>query len=219
MSSPGVTGRRSAAARLAGIGLLAGGVAAVLYVAGRLHTPNYAFGLFGRSGLDAIVLKSLLASIVLGLAALQVLLALWIYRKLPLAGSPPRPARLAHRVIGFGPFAPLARGLLLLRCLCREGAAGTDQAAAGLGTASCGGHARRRHRRALVHLVAVVLQRFPATGAVGAQRSHIRPRKPPARGGPHPGRQQLPGRPARAQGTPLPGRSGAAVRRCMCRTD
>jgi uncharacterized membrane protein HdeD (DUF308 family) len=33
---------------------------------------------------------------------LQVLLALWIYRKLPLAGSPPRPARLAHRVIGFG---------------------------------------------------------------------------------------------------------------------
>jgi len=105
MSSPGVTGRRSAAARLAGIGLLAGGVAAVLYVAGRLHTPNYAFGLFGRSGLDAIVLKSLLASIVLGLAALQVLLALWIYRKLPLAGSPPRPARLAHRVIGFGLFA------------------------------------------------------------------------------------------------------------------
>ena len=30
---------------------------------------------------------------VLGLAAVQVLLALWLYRKLPLAGSPLRPAR------------------------------------------------------------------------------------------------------------------------------
>ncbi len=91
--------------RLAGIGLLAAGVSVALYVAGRLHTPNFTASLFGRSGLDAIALKSVLATVALGLAVLQVLLALWIYRKLPLAGSPPRPARLAHRVIGFGLFA------------------------------------------------------------------------------------------------------------------
>ena len=36
-----------------------------------------------------------------GSAGLQVLLRLWIYRKLPLAGAPPRPVPLAHRAIGF----------------------------------------------------------------------------------------------------------------------
>jgi hypothetical protein len=105
MSAPAATGRRPAAVRLAGIGLLAAGVSVALYVAGRLHTPNYTFSLFGRAGLDAIALKSMLATIALGLAGLQVLLALWIYRKLPLAGSPPRPVPLAHRIIGFGLFA------------------------------------------------------------------------------------------------------------------
>ena len=105
MSAPGAAKQRSAAVRLAGIGLLAAGVTVALYVAGLLHTPNFTFSLFGRVGLDAIAFKSLLATIVLGLAVLQVLLAMWMYRKLPLAGSPPRPARLAHRVIGFGLFA------------------------------------------------------------------------------------------------------------------
>jgi Family of unknown function (DUF6529) len=102
--------------RLAGVGVLAAGVAVALYVAGRLHTPNYAFGLFGQVGLDAIALKSMLASVAPGLAVLQVLLAVWIYRRLPLAGSPPRPVRLAHRVIGFGLFAltvPIAVHCLL----------------------------------------------------------------------------------------------------------
>jgi len=116
MSAPDAAGRRSAPVRLAGIGLLAVGVTVALYVAGRLHTPNFAFSLFGRVGLDAIALKSVLASVALGLAGLQVLLALWIYRKLPLAGSPPRPVRLAHRIIGFGLFAltvPIAVHCLL----------------------------------------------------------------------------------------------------------
>ena len=94
MTAPGATSRRPTA-RLAGIGLLAAGVAVALYVVGRLHTPNYTFSLFGRVGLGALMLKSTLASIALGAAALQVLLALWIYRKLPLAASPPRPVRLA----------------------------------------------------------------------------------------------------------------------------
>ena len=102
--------------RLAAIAVLAVGVAVALYVVGRLHTPNYTVSLFGRTGLDAVVLKSTLSSIALGMAGLQVLLALWIYRKLPLAGSPPRPVRLAHRVIGFGLFAltvPIAVHCLL----------------------------------------------------------------------------------------------------------
>jgi Family of unknown function (DUF6529) len=116
MSAPDAAGRRSAAVRLAGIALVATGVAVALYVAGRLHTPNFTFSLFGRVGLDAIALKAVLATIVVGLAVLQVLLAVWMYQKLPLAGSPPRPVRLAHRVIGFGLFAltvPIAVHCLL----------------------------------------------------------------------------------------------------------
>src|SRR5258708_8068750 len=111
MSASGAAGRRSVVVRLAGIGLLAAGVSVALYVAGRLHTPNFTASLFGRSGLDAIALKSVLATVALGLAVLQVLLALWIYRQLPLAGSPPRPAHLAHRGLRLGVFgltAPIA---------------------------------------------------------------------------------------------------------------
>jgi hypothetical protein len=105
--------------RLAGIGLLAAAVAVALYVAGRVHTVNPAFSLFGRQYAAAVALKAVLATVALGLAALQVLLALWIYRKLPLAGSPPRPVPLAHRVVGFGLFAltlPIA-----LHCLIAYG--------------------------------------------------------------------------------------------------
>jgi hypothetical protein len=94
-------GRGTPWIRLAGIGLLAAGVAAALYVAGRVHTADPAFSLFGRQDLAAVALKALLASVLLGLAALQVLLALWMYRKLPLAGRPPRPVRRAHRITGF----------------------------------------------------------------------------------------------------------------------
>jgi uncharacterized protein DUF6529 len=97
------SGRR--AARLAGIGLLAAGVTGALYVAGRLHTPDYAFSLFGQVGLGAVALKALLASIVLAGAAVQVVLALWMYRRLPLAGRPPRPVRPAHRILGPAVFA------------------------------------------------------------------------------------------------------------------
>ena len=116
MSVPGTAGWRSTAWRLAGIGLASAAVTGALYAAGRLHTPNYTFSLFGRTGLAAITLKSLLASVVLGLAAVQVLLALWLYRKLPLVGSPPRPVRLTHRVLGFALFAvtvPIAVHCLL----------------------------------------------------------------------------------------------------------
>jgi Family of unknown function (DUF6529) len=119
MTQPRVTRPRSAAARLAGIGLLAVGVAAAIYLAGRLLTPDYAFGLFGQAGLGAVMLKSLLATIAFGTAIVQVLLALWMYRRLPFAGRPPHPVPLAHRIIGFALFAftvPIA-----LHCLIAYG--------------------------------------------------------------------------------------------------
>jgi len=102
MAAPDTGGRGPSAWRLTEIGLLAIGVAVALYVAGRLVQPSYAFSLFGA---DPIPAKSLLATIALGLAGIQVLLALWIYRKLPLAASPPRPVPLVHRVTGFALFA------------------------------------------------------------------------------------------------------------------
>ena len=102
MTAPAAPGAGAARWRLAGIGLLGIGVAAAIYLAGRLAQPDYAFSLFGA---DPIPPKSLLATIVLALAVLQVLLALWMYRKLPLAGRPPRPVPLTHRVAGFALFA------------------------------------------------------------------------------------------------------------------
>ena len=91
--------------RLAGISLLAAGVAVALYVVGRVHRVNPASSLFGQQYGAVVALKAVLATVALGLAVLQVLLAVWMYRKLPLAGSPPRPVPLAHRVVGFGLFA------------------------------------------------------------------------------------------------------------------
>ena len=102
MTSPETQRYKPPAWRLTGIGLLGIGVAAALYAAGRLIQPSYAFSMFGA---DPIPPKSLLATIVLGLAVLQVLLALWMYRKLPLAATPPRPVPVVHRVTGFAVFA------------------------------------------------------------------------------------------------------------------
>ena len=116
MTVPGASGRRSGTVRLAGIALLAVAVTAALYIVGRVHSPNYTVALFGQAGLAAISLKSLLATVVLGLACVQVLLGLWLYRKLPLAGAAPRPVRLSHRITGFVLFAvtvPIAVHCLL----------------------------------------------------------------------------------------------------------
>jgi Family of unknown function (DUF6529) len=80
---------------------------------------NPAFSLFGCRYLAAVSLKAVLATVALGAAAVQVLLALWMYRKLPLAGQPPQAVRPAHRVLGFSLFAltiPIA-----LHCLIAYG--------------------------------------------------------------------------------------------------
>src|SRR5216683_4331479 len=92
--------KRPATVRVAIIGLIGAAVALVLYIIGLLHTPNYAVGLFGATGLGVYRLKSALANVALGLAVVQVLLALWIYRKLPLAGRAPKPVGMSHRIIG-----------------------------------------------------------------------------------------------------------------------
>jgi Family of unknown function (DUF6529) len=115
MTSPDADAR-PAVWRLYWIGLLAVGIAVAIYVAGRLHQPDYSRVLFG---LDAFEVKSALSTIAIGLAVVQVLLALWMYRRLPPAGAPPRQVRLTHRVIGFGLFAitvPIA-----LHCLVAYG--------------------------------------------------------------------------------------------------
>ncbi len=104
---------------LAGIGLLSVGVVVTLYLVGRAQTVNPAFSLFGQQYLAAVSLKAVLASAALGLAVVQVLLALWMYRKLPLAGRPPRAVRLSHRVLGFALVALTAP--IALHCLIAYG--------------------------------------------------------------------------------------------------
>jgi len=92
---------RQTRVRVAIIGLIGAAVAVVLYIIGRAHTPDYTIGLFGATGLGVYRIKSVLATVALGLAAVQVLLALWVYRTLPLAGRAPKPVGMTHRVIGF----------------------------------------------------------------------------------------------------------------------
>jgi hypothetical protein len=103
MTAP-TTGRRPMAVQLVAIGLLAAAVTGALYAFGTLHAPNYNFSLFGQNELSVLKLKSLLATAAFGLAVVQVLLGLWLYRRLPLAGRPPRPVPVTHRVVGVALF-------------------------------------------------------------------------------------------------------------------
>jgi hypothetical protein len=83
--------------------VLALAIAGGIYIFGRNHTPDYSgTGLFGRTALDTVPLKSWLASVILGLALWQLGLALWMYGRLPGVGAPPRQLRLVHRLSGFG---------------------------------------------------------------------------------------------------------------------
>ena len=139
-------------------------------------------------------LKAVLATVTLGLAALQVLPALWIYRKLPLAASPPRPVPPAPQGCGFRAvrsYLPnavhclIAYGVQLTSvrvavhspagafstvrssrrcCWCRPGSSR-------MGAAGSGRHTGGRRRRSLVHLGAVVLQQLPASAHLGCRLS------------------------------------------------
>jgi hypothetical protein len=83
-----------------GAALGAGAVAVALYAFGTRHAPDYSTSLFGRTGQDTLSLKSWMATCVLGLAAVQVGLALWMYGRLPGAGFAPRPVNRLHRLVG-----------------------------------------------------------------------------------------------------------------------
>lgn len=94
----------------AGLALvLAFGAAAVVFVAvflfGRANTPDYTAALLGETGTGAMRLKAQLATGVLGLATLQLLLALWMYHRLPRVRRVPGPVPITHRVIGVVLFA------------------------------------------------------------------------------------------------------------------
>lgn len=97
---PGAPSVGGSAARLGLALLLAAAVTAVLVTVGRLHQPDYSASLFGQVALGALALKSWLATVTLGLAGVQVLLALWLYRKLPFAPAPARWVGVAHRLTG-----------------------------------------------------------------------------------------------------------------------
>jgi hypothetical protein len=95
---------RGAAVRLGLAVLVAAVITGALVVLGRVHQPNYAATIFGQSALGALELKSWLSTVVLALAGVQVLLALWLYRKLPLVPAPPAPVGVVHRLTGLALF-------------------------------------------------------------------------------------------------------------------
>jgi hypothetical protein len=75
-------------------------VGVAVYLVGRTVTPDYTAGLFGRHLTDAVRLKAQLATVLLALAAIQLVLALWIYGRLPGAGAAPRRVGWVHRAFG-----------------------------------------------------------------------------------------------------------------------
>jgi hypothetical protein len=76
-------------------------IATAIYALGRSITPDYSgTALFGKTAADTLPLKSTLASVVLGLAGLQLVSAIWIYGRLPAAGSSPRWLPPLHRLTG-----------------------------------------------------------------------------------------------------------------------
>ncbi|WP_042424759.1 DUF6529 family protein [Streptacidiphilus anmyonensis] len=79
---------------------LALAVALAPFLVGRAITPDYASGLFGQHLTDAVRLKARLATAILGLAMVQLLLALWMYRRLPRVRTVPKAVPRAHRLIG-----------------------------------------------------------------------------------------------------------------------
>ncbi|WUL62226.1 DUF6529 family protein [Streptomyces sp. NBC_00344] len=75
-------------------------VAVAIWVTGRHHSPQYGMGLFGTQGNDTVDLKARLGSALFGLALVQLLLALWMYHRLPGIAAAPRTVRTGHRVLG-----------------------------------------------------------------------------------------------------------------------
>ncbi|WP_197084872.1 DUF6529 family protein [Saccharothrix sp. ST-888] len=106
-----------------------------LFWYGRVHTPNYETSLFGNRGNDAILLKAQLGSALLGLALIQLLLALWMYGRLPALRAAPHRVHTVHRLIGLTAFLlslPIAR-----HCITAYGVQFTDTRVALHSLAGC----------------------------------------------------------------------------------
>ncbi|ARF59156.1 hypothetical protein B1H19_00965 [Streptomyces gilvosporeus] len=91
-------------------------VTAALIWFGLVHTPEYRRRFFGTHGLGVIQLKSQLGSALLGLALIQLFLALWMYGRLPGLRAAPHRVGTAHRLIGLLAFLlsiPIAQQCIL----------------------------------------------------------------------------------------------------------
>ena len=73
-----------------------------LYIFGKNHTPDYSTSLFGKTGPDTLSLKSVLASVVLGIAVFQISSAGWFMGKLRFLPRAPARLSLVHRITGVG---------------------------------------------------------------------------------------------------------------------
>jgi Family of unknown function (DUF6529) len=89
--------------RLAAPVAVAAAVTAGLYVFGTQHAPDYGTSLFGKIGVDTLPLKSWLGTALLGLAGLQLLLALWMYGRIPRLAAL-RAVAGGHRLVGISAF-------------------------------------------------------------------------------------------------------------------
>ena len=116
-TAPPLTGR-ALFRRLAWVVAAAAVVTGALVVFGVEHSPDYAFSLFGSPG-HAFSLKSKVATAILGLVLIQLLLALWIYGRLPGAGTPTHPVRRVHRIFGIVVF--LATLPVAIHCMIAYG--------------------------------------------------------------------------------------------------
>lgn len=99
--------RRPSAARGAFFALgvvLPVATAVAIWLVGDHHTPEYTRSLFGEEGEAAVTLKARLGTVLFGLAVIQLLLALWMYGRLPGLTAASRPVRITHRVLGWGAF-------------------------------------------------------------------------------------------------------------------
>ncbi len=97
-------GRADAASRTKGgrlLGCIAAGRGRGGDVRVRPHAhADYTSGLLGQHGVGVIDLKARLGSALMALALVQLLLGLWMYRRLPGAGAAPHRVHPAHRLIG-----------------------------------------------------------------------------------------------------------------------
>ncbi|MFJ9867574.1 DUF6529 family protein [Streptomyces sp. NPDC101165] len=104
-------------------------------VFGRTHTPDYTKGLFGQHGVGVIDLKARLGCALMALAIVQLLLGLWMYRRLPGAGAAPHQVQPTHRLIGLLAF--LLSLPIAYQCITAYGVAFTSSRVAVHSIAGC----------------------------------------------------------------------------------